>query len=95
MAHGDLDAAVARAALLGGVARDRVIVALFERLLELCNDVGLLSEEYDPQAERLVGNFPQAFSHVGLVDSAMVLSREERAPTEERTSAAVPQALAG
>lgn len=42
----------------------------FERLLGLCNDVGLLSEEYDPDAKRLVGNFPQAFSHVSLINSA-------------------------
>ena len=42
----------------------------FERLLELRNDVGLLAEEYDPQARRMLGNFPQAFSHIGLVDSA-------------------------
>jgi GH15 family glucan-1,4-alpha-glucosidase len=44
--------------------------ALFERLLSIRNDVGLLSEEYDQQAKRLVGNFPQAFSHVGLVNTA-------------------------
>jgi GH15 family glucan-1,4-alpha-glucosidase len=44
--------------------------ALFERLLSLRNDVGLLAEEYDPQAKRLIGNFPQAFSHVGLVATA-------------------------
>jgi len=43
---------------------------LFERLLGLCNDVGLVSEEYDPQAGRLLGNFPQAFTHVSLVNSA-------------------------
>jgi len=43
---------------------------VFERLLGLCNDVGLLSEEYDPVAKRLVGNFPQAFSHVSLVNTA-------------------------
>ncbi len=49
---------------------------LFERLLGLRNDVGLLSEEYDPRAKRLVGNFPQAFSHVGLVNTALNLSRE-------------------
>jgi GH15 family glucan-1,4-alpha-glucosidase len=48
--------------------------ALFERLLDLRNDVGLLSEEYDPRAKRLVGNFPQAFSHVALVGSALTLS---------------------
>ncbi|MGI9074406.1 MAG: glycoside hydrolase family 15 protein [Bryobacteraceae bacterium] len=44
--------------------------ALFERLLALRNDVGLLSEEYDPKERRLLGNFPQAFSHVALVNSA-------------------------
>jgi GH15 family glucan-1,4-alpha-glucosidase len=47
----------------------------FERLLGLCNDVGLLAEEYDPRAGRLVGNFPQAFSHVGLVNTACNLAR--------------------
>jgi GH15 family glucan-1,4-alpha-glucosidase len=47
---------------------------LFERLLGLCTDVGLLSEEYDPQTGRLLGNFPQAFSHVGLVNTALNLS---------------------
>ena len=47
---------------------------LFERLLALCNDVGLLSEEYDPRAKRLVGNFPQAFSHVSLINTAYNLS---------------------
>jgi GH15 family glucan-1,4-alpha-glucosidase len=46
---------------------------LFERLLSLRNDVGLLSEEYDPHAQRLVGNFPQAFSHVSLINSAVNL----------------------
>jgi GH15 family glucan-1,4-alpha-glucosidase len=50
---------------------------VFERLLGLCNDVGLLSEEYDTKAERLVGNFPQAFSHVPLIDTARTLSVEE------------------
>jgi GH15 family glucan-1,4-alpha-glucosidase len=49
-------------------------VALFDRLLSLRNDLGLLSEEYDPVAQRLVGNFPQAFSHVSLVNSACRLS---------------------
>jgi GH15 family glucan-1,4-alpha-glucosidase len=44
--------------------------AIFENLLGLCNDVGLLSEEYDHVNKRLVGNFPQAFSHVALVNSA-------------------------
>ena len=48
---------------------------LFERLLKIRNDVGLLSEEYDPQAKRMLGNFPQAFSHIGLVNTAFNLSR--------------------
>ena len=47
---------------------------LFERLLQLRNDVGLLSEEYDPRERRLVGNFPQAFSHVPLLNTARNLS---------------------
>jgi GH15 family glucan-1,4-alpha-glucosidase len=46
---------------------------LFERLLDLRNDVGLLSEEYDPKEERQLGNFPQAFTHVGLINTARVL----------------------
>src|SRR5712672_589125 len=49
--------------------------ALFKRLAALCNDVGLLSEEYDPQSKELLGNFPQAFSHVALVNSAFNLTR--------------------
>ena len=47
--------------------------ATFEGLMKLCNDVGLLSEEYDPKLRRQVGNFPQAFSHVALVATAMTL----------------------
>ncbi|EIM98004.1 glycoside hydrolase 15-like protein, partial [Paraburkholderia hospita] len=49
--------------------------ALFERLLGLRNDVGLLSEEYDVHSARLVGNFPQAFSHIGLVNTGLTLTR--------------------
>ncbi len=48
---------------------------MFERLLNIRNDVGLLAEEYDPDAKRLLGNFPQAFSHIGLVNAAFNLSR--------------------
>ncbi len=48
--------------------------ALFERLCGLANDVGLLAEEYDPDARRLLGNFPQAFSHISLVNSARMLA---------------------
>jgi len=51
--------------------------ALFERLIGLSNDVGLLSEEYDPRTRRLLGNFPQALSHVALVNTALNLSRAE------------------
>ena len=47
--------------------------ALFDRLVGLVNDVGLLSEEYDPHAKRMVGNFPQAFSHLTLVQAAFRL----------------------
>lgn len=49
--------------------------ALFERLLATCNDVGLMSEQYDPVAKRQLGNVPQAFSHVGLVNTAFELSK--------------------
>jgi GH15 family glucan-1,4-alpha-glucosidase len=56
---------------------------LYERLLGLCNDVGLLSEEYDSHAGRLVGNFPQAFSHVGLVNTARNLTHQE-GPARQR-----------
>ena len=58
---------------------------LFERLLDLRNDVGLLSEEYDPAEKRLVGNFPQAFSHMSLVNTAHNLCHEDK-PAEQRSS---------
>ncbi len=48
--------------------------ALFERLLGLCNDVGLLAEEYDPHAKRMLGNFPQALTHMAVVNTARLLS---------------------
>jgi GH15 family glucan-1,4-alpha-glucosidase len=59
---------------------------MFERLLSVRNDLGLLSEEYDPKLERLVGNFPQAFSHIGLVNTALRLDQalaqnEAKSPT--------------
>ena len=57
--------------------------AIFERLLDLRNDVGLLAEEYDPAARRQLGNFPQAFSHVALVNTAMNLGEREK-PAEQR-----------
>lgn len=49
---------------------------IFERLLARCNDVGLLAEELDPVSGRMLGNFPQAYSHVGLINCALNLSRE-------------------
>ncbi len=58
--------------------------AIFERLLGLANDVGLLSEEYDVAASRMVGNFPQAFSHVGVILSAANLSHGEEGPAFHR-----------
>jgi GH15 family glucan-1,4-alpha-glucosidase len=57
---------------------------LFERLLSIRNDVGLLSESYDVNARRLVGNFPQAFSHIGLINTARNLSRPAEGPAELR-----------
>ena len=58
---------------------------LFTRLLSLRNDVGLLAEQYDVQAKRLVGNFPQAFSHVALVNTAHNLTRRSK-PVEQRST---------
>ena len=63
-------------------------VALFERLLALRNDLGLLSEQYEPRTRRLVGNFPQAFSHLALVNSASNLGHF-RKPAEQRSDARV------
>jgi GH15 family glucan-1,4-alpha-glucosidase len=63
-------------ALMGRVDEAR---ALFEQLIGLTNDVGLLAEEYDPEGNRQLGNFPQAFTHVSLVNSACNLSRIEGA----------------
>jgi GH15 family glucan-1,4-alpha-glucosidase len=59
------------------LGRTRDARALFERLIALANDVGLLSEEYDPRAKRMLGNFPQALSHVALINTALNLSRAE------------------
>jgi GH15 family glucan-1,4-alpha-glucosidase len=56
------------------IGRHNDAITLFDRLLALRNDVGLLAEEYDPTEKRLVGNFPQAFSHISLVNTAVNLS---------------------
>jgi GH15 family glucan-1,4-alpha-glucosidase len=65
------------------IGRRDEALRVFERLLALRNDLGLLSEEYDTETGRLVGNFPQAFTHVGLVNTAHNLS-QVRGPAEER-----------
>jgi GH15 family glucan-1,4-alpha-glucosidase len=57
---------------------------LFERLLSRCNDVGLMAEEFDPVTGRMLGNFPQAYSHVGLINCAVNLARQRRL-ADERT----------
>ncbi|HTV21278.1 MAG TPA: glycoside hydrolase family 15 protein, partial [Polyangiaceae bacterium] len=69
-------------ALMG---RERDARALFERLLSLRNDVGLLAEEFDPSTGHQLGNFPQAFSHVGLINSAFNLTPAHAAPVRERS----------
>ena len=74
---------LADALLLCG--RDDEARELFERLLGLRNDLGLLSEEYDTDKRRLVGNFPQAFSHIALVNSAHNLGRATK-PAEQRAA---------
>jgi GH15 family glucan-1,4-alpha-glucosidase len=67
--------------VLGEEEKARV---LFERLLALRNDVGLLAEEYDPVARRQLGNFPQAFSHLALVNTAFNLTRGQPSPADRR-----------
>ena len=63
--------------------READAAALFEKLIALRNDVGLLSEEYDPKAKRMTGNFPQAFSHTALISSAMNLVEHGLASVRE------------
>jgi GH15 family glucan-1,4-alpha-glucosidase len=66
--------------------RRREATALFERLLAMRNDVGLFAEEYDPRARRMLGNFPQAFTHVGLVNTACNLAHAV-GPSRHRSQA--------
>ena len=63
---------------------------LFERLIALCNDVGLISEEYDPESGRLLGNFPQAMTHVALINTACNLAGEV-GPARSRAGVLTPQ----
>ena len=67
---------------------------IFERLLALRNDVGLLAEEYDPRTGQALGNFPQAFSHVGLINTAHNLSLV-RGPAQQRASGDAAAPVAG
>jgi len=64
------------------IGRTEDAKAMFERLLALRNDLGLISEEYDPITKRQLGNFPQAFTHLALVNSARILSGDEKLPLE-------------
>jgi GH15 family glucan-1,4-alpha-glucosidase len=75
--------------------RQAEATALFERLLGLANDLGLLAEEYDPRARRQLGNFPQAFSHVSLINSAYGLARLADAAGERAAGERAPADAAG
>jgi len=69
--------------------RDVEALKLFDRLLARCNDVGLIAEEFDPSSGRMLGNFPQAYSHVGLINCALNLSRA-KGPAERRAASDGP-----
>jgi GH15 family glucan-1,4-alpha-glucosidase len=77
------------------VGREDDARRVFDRLLALRNDLGLLSEEYDPHAGRLLGNFPQAFTHVGLVNTAANLSPRRGGPARDRCASDSPDELSG
>ncbi|HEX5867115.1 MAG TPA: glycoside hydrolase family 15 protein, partial [Beijerinckiaceae bacterium] len=62
---------------------------LFEKLLSLRNDLGLLAEEYDTARNRLVGNFPQGFSHIGVINTAFNLI-DAHGPAQQRAERAAP-----
>lgn len=67
------------------LGRQEEAEALYKRLIGLSNDVGLLAEQYDPRSERMLGNFPQAFSHIGVINTALNLHRA-RCPVRDRAS---------
>ena len=75
-------------ALMGQQRRAR---DLFIRLVDIRNDVGLLAEEYDPVSRRQLGNFPQALSHISLINTAYNLTRCGEKPAEDRAAAAPVQ----
>jgi GH15 family glucan-1,4-alpha-glucosidase len=64
--------------------------ALFERLVALSNDLGLLAEQYDPVSGRLIGNYPQGFSHLSLINTAFNLSHRDK-PVEQRSEQDLPR----
>jgi GH15 family glucan-1,4-alpha-glucosidase len=66
------------------LGREKEANKRLKNLMKLCSPLGLLSEEYDPKRKRLVGNFPQAFTHVGLVNSVHNLSDEVEGPAMVR-----------
>src|SRR4029077_3020081 len=66
------------------LGRHKDALELFERLVGLANDLGLLSEEYDPKAGRQLGNFPQAFTHLALVNSAFNVVPHLTSPMQRR-----------
>ncbi len=72
---------------LKAIGREEDGRKLFERLLTLCNDLGLLSEEYAPKSKRLLGNFPQAFSHIALITAAFELEYDSVRSTAAQVSA--------
>jgi GH15 family glucan-1,4-alpha-glucosidase len=69
------------------IGRDKEARELFERLRSLMNDVGMFSEEYDTEAKRMIGNFPQAFSHLGFIVSASHLSESHPSALAARVTA--------
>jgi hypothetical protein len=75
------------------IGRHDDAMELFERLLSLRTDLGLLAEEYDPVAGRLVGNFPQAFSHVSLVNTTVGLLNMAQGFTHEHRLAGIEPAV--
>ena len=72
------------------LGRNQEAQSLFERLLGLRNDVGLLAEEYDPRARRQLGNFPQALSHIALINAAFEFDRAT-SPGQQRAYSSAPR----
>ncbi|MEO8323185.1 MAG: glycoside hydrolase family 15 protein, partial [Actinomycetota bacterium] len=69
---------------LAMIGRRDDALGYFERVLDVANDVGLLAEEYDSRAKRLVGNFPQGFSHIAVITAAMAFETQGRTPILHR-----------